>query len=113
MGNVYVKGGTPVGSESLCRTCSSAIIMTGYKESEMITMCTAPDPNIVVPFRIYECSRYYDRNRPTYTQMQKLAIHVDTGPMKPVGFKTGIGFQEAAVVRVGSDDDGDDNYDDD
>ncbi len=112
MGKGYVKGGTPVGSESLCRTCTWAHDYDGYRESEMVTMCLSPDPNIVVPFMIYECTRYYDKNRPTWQQMQKLAIHVDTGPMKPVGFKTGVGFEEAAVVRVGSDDD-DDSYDDD
>jgi hypothetical protein len=111
MGKVHVKGGTPVGSESLCRTCSWAIIMTGYKESEMVTMCTAPDPNIVIPFRIYECTRYYDKNRPSWQQMEKLAISVDTAPIKPVGFKTGAGFQQTTVVRVGANDD--DDYDED
>jgi hypothetical protein len=112
MGKVYVKGGTPVGTASLCKTCSNAHIMTGYKESEMITICSNVNPNIVVPFAMYECSGYHDKNRPTWQQMQKLAIHVDTSPMKPVGFKTGIGFQEAVTVRVGAEDD-DDSYDDD
>ena len=108
MGKAYVKGGTPVGSESLCRTCNSAHIMVGYRESEMVTMCNDVHPNIVVPFRIYECSGYYDKNRPTWQQMEKLAIDVTPAPMKPVGFKVGVGFHETAVPRkvvVPADDD--------
>ena len=54
MGKVYVKGGTPVGSESLCRTCWYSHVMSGFKESEVVTICTRVGPNIVVPFQIYE-----------------------------------------------------------
>ena len=49
MSRAYIKGGTPVGSESLCRTCVNAHIMTGYRESEMVTVCTNVGPNVVVP----------------------------------------------------------------
>jgi hypothetical protein len=90
MGKGYVKGGTPIGSESLCRTCSYAHIMTGYRESELVTMCNEVHPNIVVPFTIHECTGYYDKNRPTWEQMEKLAIDVTPGPIKPVGFKVGM-----------------------
>ena len=100
-----MKGGTPIGSESLCRTCCYAQIMTGYRESEMVTMCSCPEPNIVVPFVIYECSRYYDKNRPSWLQMQKLAIHVSPGRTKPVGFKVGAGFGETAARVVEDEDD--------
>lgn len=92
MSRPYIKGGTPVGSESLCRTCMNAHIMTGYRESEMITVCTNVGPNVVVPFVINECTGYYDKNRPDWEQMQKLAIDVSTAPLKPVGFKVGAGF---------------------
>jgi hypothetical protein len=84
MGKAYIKGGTPIGSDSLCKTCSYAHIMTGYRESEMVTMCSEVNPNIVVPFLIYECSSYYDKNRPNWEQMEKLAIDVAPAPMKPV-----------------------------
>jgi hypothetical protein len=108
MGKPYIKGGTPVGSASLCKTCSNAHIMTGYRESEMITMCNEVHPNIVVPFLIYECTSYYDKNRPNWKQMEDLAITVTPGPLKPVGFKVGVGFHEAAVARVRDDDEDDD-----
>lgn len=51
MGKVFIKGGTPTGSESLCASCCYAHIMTGYRESEKVTMCSYAEPNIVVPFR--------------------------------------------------------------
>lgn len=67
-------------------------------------------PNIVVPFVIYECSGFYDKNRPDWEQMEKLAITVAPGPLKPVGFKVAVNIREAeaahATVPV-SDDDGD------
>ena len=103
MGKPYIKGGTPVGSASLCKTCSYAHIMTGYRESEMITMCNDVHPNIVVPFLIYECTGYYDKNRPNWKQMEDLAIDVTPAPLKPVGFKVGVGFHEAAIARVRAD----------
>lgn len=107
MSKAYVKGGTPVGSESLCRTCSCAHIMRGYKESEMVTICNDVHPNIRVPFAIYECSGYHDKNKPTWQQMQKLAIHVSPGNPKPLGFKTGAGFAgTTSVVDTEEDDDG-------
>jgi hypothetical protein len=105
MGKAYIKGGTPVGSASLCKTCSYAHIMTGYRESEMVTVCTDTNPNIVVPFLIYECTGFYDKNRPTWKQMENLAIDVATTPMKPVGFKVGVGFREAAIARIRDDED--------
>ena len=70
--------------------------MTGYRESESITLCTDLNPNIVVPFVIYECSGYYDKNRPSWRQMEKLAINVTPGPLKKVGFKVAAGFGNAA-----------------
>jgi hypothetical protein len=104
MSKPYIKGGTPVGTESLCRTCCHAHIMSGYRESESLTLCLNVNPNVVVPFVIYECSSYYDRNRPSWLQMQKLAINVTPGPLKRVGFKVSAGFQSAASEADEEDD---------
>ena len=87
MGKINIKGGTPVGTVSLCRTCSWAHIMSGYRESEMMVVCTDLSPNIAVPFTVNECTSYNDKNRPNWDQMEKLAIDVlpsSTG--KPTGF---------------------------
>lgn len=88
MGRVNVKGGTPVGSASLCRTCSWAHIINGYRESEMIVVCTDVSPNLAMPFTVRECTAYHDKNRPDWDQMEKLAI--DVLPLhsgKPSGFE--------------------------
>lgn len=90
MGRPYIKGGTPIGSDSLCRTCSYAHIMRGFRESEMVTMCNEVHPNIVVPFAVHECTGFYDKNRPSWKQMEDLAINVVPAPIKPVGFKVGM-----------------------
>jgi hypothetical protein len=100
MGKTYIKNGTPVGSASLCKTCNSAHIMAGYRESELVTICTDVHPNIVLPFIVYECTGYYDKNRPSWKQMEDLAIDVASAPLKPVGFKVGVGFHEAAPART-------------
>ena len=44
-------GGAPVGSESLCRTCTNAQMMTGFRESEQITMCDNVPPEPRRPVR--------------------------------------------------------------
>ena len=111
MGKVFIKNGTPVGAESLCKTCSWAVIFTGYRESEQTIICTRVDPNIVLPFTINTCSSYYDKNRPTWQQMEKLAIDVTPAPLKPVGFK--VGAQEPLRVRTRINVDLDDDQEDD
>ena len=113
MSKLPIKNGTPIGSVSLCKTCTSAQIMTGFRESELITICDNVHLNLVVPFNIYECTAYYDKNRPSWKQMQDLAIHIDpASTLKPVGFKTGTGFTHTTSIRVGADDD-EDEFDDD
>lgn len=94
MSKPYIKNGTPVGSESLCKTCANAQVINGYRESEQITICTNVGPNMILPFSVYECTSYYDKNKPNWQQMQELAIHVTPGPLKPVGFRVGIGLDE-------------------
>ncbi len=115
MGKVFIKNGTPVGAEPLCRTCASALVFTGYRESEQMTMCTFVHPNIVLPFTVNTCTGYYDKNRPSWKEMKDLAIDVTPAPLKPVGFKVGVGFHEAAKVttRVSVDLDEDDFDDED
>jgi hypothetical protein len=76
MSKLHVKSGTPVGNASLCRGCFWGQFMTGYRESDLMVICTNTNPNIVVPFIINECSEYRDKNRPDYDQMEKLAINL-------------------------------------
>jgi len=86
MGNLYVKNGTPIGSVSLCTKCSYGHIVEGYRESEGIQFCTY-DRGMTIPFRVKSCSNHYDKNKPTWEQMEKLAIPVEKGKtFKTVGF---------------------------
>lgn len=94
MGKVNLKNGTPVGNAHLCRNCTSGQIVSGYRESDLLVICTNVSPNLVVPFTVLECSGFSDRNRPTFEQMNRLAIRVNSAPLSA---RT-RGFQ--AVTRV-------------
>ena len=88
MGKLNIKGGTPYGSTSKCESCTWAHIMRGFRESEMIVFCECVSPNVLVPFKVSDCSAYSDRNRPSWDQMEKLAIEVrPAASMKPAGFR--------------------------
>src|SRR5277367_2060937 len=77
MGKLNVKNGTPVGNDHLCKSCSWGQFTTGYRESEVLVFCTNTSPNFKVLFPVHECSEYYDRHRPDWEQMKKLAIDID------------------------------------
>jgi len=83
---IYVKGGTPVGTVSLCSTCSHAHCVEGYRESEVIVLCTFASYNNALPitFKVRSCSNHEDRSRPTWSEMKKLAVEITP----PVRFKT-------------------------
>lgn len=68
-----VYGGTPVGTESRCDTCTSARIIQGYAESERIVLCDAAYPPIRVPFAVRECSMYEDKRLPDFDDMEEIA----------------------------------------
>ena len=76
MGKLTIKNGTPVGSTHLCRSCTFGHFVTGYRESDLLAICTNTDPNIVLPFTVYECSSYADKHKPSWEQMKNLAIHI-------------------------------------
>jgi hypothetical protein len=89
MGKVNMKGGTPFSWVSLCAACAYAHIVTGYRESEMIVICTDVSPNIPVPFKVRECTGYLGRDRPSWDEMKDLAIDVlPTTSAKKVGFRS-------------------------
>src|ERR1700685_207285 len=91
MGKINVKGGTPNGWASLCTTCAWAHIVSGFRESELVVICTEVNPNFAVPFKVQECTNYLDRNRPSYEAMKKLAIYVEpSSSLKPVGFRAKV-----------------------
>jgi len=95
MGKLNVKNGTPVGCAHLCKGCTWGQFMIGYRESEMLAICTNSRPNIVVPFTMHECSEFADKHKPDWEQMEKLAIHI-----RPVRVSAHTaGFSAAVEVR--------------
>ena len=80
MGKTHMKNGTPVGNEHLCKSCTWGQLMTGYRESDVLVICTNTSPNMRVPFVVHECSEFQDKHRPDWNQMQKLAIEIRPTP---------------------------------
>ncbi len=109
MVNVKVKNGTPVAGPHLCRNCNWGQYVTGYRESDLVVICTNSDPNRVVPFAVRDCTGYQDRNRPDWEQMEKLAINLTEEVKRKAtpGFR-GAGF---ATVPVLEDEDESENED--
>ena len=44
MSKLKVKNGTPVGDAHLCRNCSNGQFTVGYRESEVLVICTNSSP---------------------------------------------------------------------
>ena len=96
MGKLNVKNGTPVGNAHLCKHCNWGQFMTGYRESDVLAICTNARPNIVVPFTMHECSEFSDKHKPNWEQMEKLAIDI-----QPVRISTRTaGFSADGPVRT-------------
>ena len=76
MGKLNVKNGTPVGNDHLCKGCTNGQFTTGYRESDILVVCTNVYPSIRLPFVVHQCSDFQDRLRPDWEQMEKLAIQI-------------------------------------
>ena len=90
-----VYGGTPVGSESRCDTCSHARIIQGYAESERIVFCDAMYDPIRIPFKVSQCSDYEDKRLPTMEAMESVAWFLRTKSAGNVA-----GFVSASEMKV-------------
>ncbi len=106
MGKLNVKNGTPVGHAHLCRNCTNGQFTTGYRESDVLVICTNSSPARIVPFPVHECTEFWDRNRPDYEQMSKLAISMENEPHRRAtpGFRA-AGFKSVPVVVDDDDED--------
>jgi len=94
-----VKNGTPVGNAHLCKSCNWGQVVAGYRESDLLVICMNTSPNIVVPFTVFDCSEFSDKRKPTWDEMEKLAIAVE--PVR-VSAKT-RGFGTVTRIRVDED----------
>jgi hypothetical protein len=96
MGKLNVRNGTPAGTEHLCKNCHHGQFTTGYRESDILVVCTNVYPSIRPPFVVHECSDFEDKDKPDWEQMEKLAIQIQ--PVR-VSKKT-RGFQSPDVPLI-------------
>jgi hypothetical protein len=99
---VVVKNGTPVGSDSQCGSCKFSLVMRGYRESEDVTYCDWLRRPILVPFQVRYCSRHVHKSRPSWDQMEELAIEIrPSATLKPAGFVGGDDSEsDVAVAKI-------------
>lgn len=109
MAKMNVKNGTPAGNEHLCKRCSWGQCMTGYRESDVLMICTNTNPNMRVPFPVFDCTEFSDKHRPSYKEMKDLAIEV--APTR-ISTRT-AGFSTITKVQPIRRDDDDENKDED
>ncbi len=102
MDKLHGKNGTAVGSEHLCKSCSHPLYVTGYRESDVLVVCTLASPSFRVPFVVHECSDFQDKYKPDWEQMEKLAIQIQ--PVR-VSRKT-RGFHLTEAVKPEKPEDG-------
>ena len=95
MSKLKVKNGTPAGNAHLCRNCSHGQFTVGYRESDVLVICTNSSPARQVPFPVHECTEFWDRNRPGYVEMTKLALDFSDGRRKSIA-----GFRDSGFARV-------------
>jgi hypothetical protein len=63
--------------------------MRGFCDSEVIVYCDYLYPALLVPFKVRDCTNHLDKNRPTWKQMEELAIEIRPSvSFKPIGFQT-------------------------
>jgi len=110
MGKLNVRNGTPVGTEHLCKTCVWCQYTRGYRETDVLVICTNTNPNLKVPFPVHECSEFSDKSKPDWEQMEELAIDVNPAPTlkRTPGFRiAGVPARQPSVSRPFEDEDED------
>jgi hypothetical protein len=112
MVTIRVQGGTPEGSESLCRTCSRGHIITGFRASEQAVYCRTFYIEREIRFPVRECTFYEDRRLASKEDMEEIAWFLTTRKVgRSVGFVSAAQFRkdrekesESEVAAAASDD---------
>ena len=109
MVTIKVKGGTPQGSDTLCRTCSRAHIIKGFRATEEEVFCRHFYIEREIRFPVSECSWYEDQRLASKTEMEEIAWFLTTRkPGRSVGFVSAAKLREmeseaAKVTSTASD----------
>ena len=96
MVTIRVKGGTPEGCESLCRTCSRGHVITGFRATEEEVFCRFFYIERKIHFPVRECTFYEDRRLASKADMEEIAWHLKSTSTKP---SQRLGFVSAAQLQ--------------
>jgi hypothetical protein len=80
---VTVKGGTPEGCESLCRSCARGHVITGFRASDEEVFCRTFFFEREIHFPVRECTLYEDKRLASKTEMEEIAWHLRSTTSKP------------------------------
>jgi len=94
---VTVKGGTPEGCESLCRSCAQGHIITGFRASDEEVFCRTFYIEREIHFPVRECTFYQDKRLATKTEMEEIAWHLRSTTSKP---RRNLGFVGATSAST-------------
>jgi hypothetical protein len=95
MVTVRVRGGTPLHKETLCRTCSNALIIKGFSATEEEVFCRSFYFEREIRFAVNECTLYEDKRLASKKEMEDIAWFLTTRkPGRSVGFLSAAKFQE-------------------
>jgi hypothetical protein len=92
---IRAKGGTPQGYDTLCRTCSRAHIIKGFRATEEEFFCGQFYIELEIRFPVRECSCCEGKRLANQTEMEELAWFLTTRkPGRSVGFVSAAKFRE-------------------
>lgn len=87
MVTIRVKGGTPSGADSLCRTCTRGHVIKGFGETEEEVFCRFFYIEREIRFPVSECAFYEDKRIASLTAMEEIAWFLTTRKAgRSVGF---------------------------
>jgi hypothetical protein len=97
MVTITIKGGTPEGYESLCKTCTRGHIISGFRATEEEVFCRTFYIEREIRFPVRECTFYEDRRLASKEDMEEIAwrLRSTTGkPTRNFGFVSGANLSE-------------------
>ena len=96
MVTIRVKGGTPEGCESLCRTCTRGHIITGFRATEEEVFCRTFYIEREIRFPVRECTFYEDKRLASKEDMEEIAWRLRSTTTKP---NQNLGFVSVAQLQ--------------
>lgn len=106
MVTLKVLGGTPSGTDSLCRSCSRGHVIKGFRAAEEEIFCRFFYIEREIRFAVRECTFFEDRRLASKSEMEEIAWFLTTRKAgRTVGFVSAEQFhaeQEAASAAASS-----------